>query len=80
MSATEISVFNRWGLLPVRSTVLRHTADSRQDMAAVFTEGKKGMLPVRGGSDVRLAHWLPGKPAEGQPLLVVKLTGGGGLI
>ena len=23
-----------------------------------------GKLPVIGGTDVRLAHWLPGKPAE----------------
>ena len=26
--------------------------------------GGKGRLPVKGKIDVRLAHWLPGKPAE----------------
>ena len=33
-------------------------ADGGQDMAAVFALGK-GRLPVTGGCDVRLAHWLP---------------------
>ena len=36
----------------------------RQDMVAVFA-GVRGALPVTGEIDVRLTHWLPGKPAEG---------------
>ena len=40
--------------------------DSRQDMAAVFTPGGRGRLPVIGGIDVRLTYWLPRKPAESQ--------------
>ena len=39
--------------------------DSRQDMAAVFTPGGKGRLPVIGAIDIRLAHRLPREPAEG---------------
>ena len=38
-------------------------ADSGQDMAAVFVPG--GRLPVIGGTEVRLAHKLPGKLPEG---------------
>ena len=34
-------------------------------MTAVFTPRGKGRLPVIGGNDVRLAHQLPGKPADG---------------
>ena len=37
---------------------------SRQDMAAVFTSGRRGRLPVIGEIDVRLAFQLPGKATE----------------
>ena len=39
-------------------------------MAADFTPRgpEAGELPVIGEIDVRLAHWLPGKPARGTPL------------
>ena len=40
------------------------TSESGQDVAAVFAPGGKGRLPVIGGVDLRLAHRLPGKPAE----------------
>ena len=42
-----------------------------RDMVAVFASRAEGVgwgigrLPVLGGIDVRLAHQLPGKPAEG---------------
>ena len=36
-----------------------------QDMAAIFVPGVRARLPVIGGIEVRLAHWLPGKLAEG---------------
>ena len=34
-------------------------------MAAVFVPGARARLPVIGGIEVRLAHQLPGKLAEG---------------
>ena len=41
-------------------------ADSRQDMAEVQGAGAvEGKVTCYGGTDVRLAHPLPGKPAEG---------------
>ena len=40
-------------------------ADSRQDMAAVFTPSRRGRLPVIGEIDVKLAFQLPGKATEG---------------
>ena len=40
-------------------------ADGGQERAAVFTLRRTGRLPVTGGTDIWLAHWLPGKPAEG---------------
>ena len=40
--------------------------DGGQDMAAVCAGGGGWVLPVIGEIDVRLAHWLPGKSAEGQ--------------
>ena len=40
-------------------------AEGGQDMAAVFTPWGRGRLPVIGGVDVRLAHQLPRKLAEG---------------
>ena len=40
-------------------------ADRGQERAAVFTLRGTGRLPVIGGTDIWLAHWLPGKPAEG---------------
>ena len=33
--------------------------------AAVFSPGREGVAQVTGGIDIRLAHRLPGKPAEG---------------
>jgi len=33
----------------------------------------KGRLPVIGGGDSSLAHWLPGKLAEGPPLFKTKV-------
>ena len=39
-------------------------ADGGQDMAAVFASGGRRRLLVKGGIDIRWAHWLPGKPAE----------------
>ena len=39
-------------------------AGGRQDMAAVFATRGSERLPVIGEIDVRLAHWLPAKPAE----------------
>ena len=48
------------------------TTDGSQDMVAVLApRGAGGWLQevtVSEGSDVRLAHWLPGKPAEGDIL------------
>ena len=44
--------------------------DGEQDLTAVFTWGKWGVgkgLLVIGGIDVRLAYWLPGKPAQTLP-------------
>ena len=39
-------------------------ADSGQTChQAVFAPGKRGRLPVRGGIEDRLAHWLLGKQA-----------------
>ena len=43
-------------------------ADCGKDMAAVLATWGRGRLPVMGRTDVRLAHQLPGKPAEGPPL------------
>ena len=43
-------------------------ADGGQEKAAVFTVSGTGRLPVTGGTDSWLAHWLPGEPAEGTPL------------
>ena len=40
-------------------------ADSRQDMAAVFTPSRRGRLPVIGEIDVKLAFQLPRKATEG---------------
>ena len=40
-------------------------ADSRQVTAAVIATRGRGRLLVVGGIDVRLAYWLPGKPAKG---------------
>ena len=42
--------------------------DGGQDMAAVFALGK-GRLPVIGGTDVRLAHWLPETSRGARPSL-----------
>ena len=39
--------------------------DSRQDMEAVLAPRGKWRLPVIGGINIRLAHQLPGKLAEG---------------
>lgn len=39
--------------------------ESPQDLVAVFTPWGRRTLPVLGGIDIRLAHWLPGKLAEG---------------
>ena len=36
----------------------------RQDMATKMAAGEKERLPFIGGIEVRLAHQLPGKPAE----------------
>ena len=40
-------------------------AEDGQDMAAVFAPWGRVRLPVIRGIDIRLAHPLPGKPAEG---------------
>ena len=42
-------------------------ADGRQDVAATFAPGAgwRWGTPVTGGTDIRLAHWLPGKLAGG---------------
>ena len=42
--------------------------NNRQDMAAVFALGK-GRPPVIGGTDVRLAHWLPETSRGARPSL-----------
>ena len=43
-----------------------HIANSRQDMAAIFiTRGTK-RLPFPGGTDLRVAHQLLGKPEAGE--------------
>ena len=42
--------------------------DDGQYMAAVFALGK-GRLPVIGGIDVRLAHWLPETSRGARPSL-----------
>lgn len=42
-----------------------------QDMAAIFIiGGGRRRLPATEGIDIRLALWLPGKPAEGHPPLI----------
>ena len=55
-------------------------AASGQDTVAVFTSRER--IPVIGGIDIRLAHGLPGKLAEGHAPyhLFVKLSGGDVLI
>ena len=47
---------------PHSNKTLRYQAGSRQDRAA---PGGRRRLPVIGGIDIRLAHWLPGELAEG---------------
>ena len=44
--------------------------DDRRDtvLIAVFTPRGRGRLPVIKGVDIKLAHGLPGKPAEGHTL------------
>ena len=45
-------------------------ADIGQDMASVFATWGREKLPGTEGMDARLAHQLPGKPAEGQTPLI----------
>ena len=40
-------------------------ADSRQNIGTSFTTQERMVLPFAGGSDVRLVHQLPKKPAAG---------------
>lgn len=39
-------------------------ANSGKEEAAGFAPRRTGRLPIIGRTDVRLAHWLPRKPAE----------------
>ena len=40
-------------------------ADGKQDTAEVFATQGRGRLPVIDGTDIGLAHQLPGKPVAG---------------
>ena len=75
---TELSVGNRHmnGLIDEGSYMSEarswsntppYAADRGQDVAAVFAPRGRGRLPVTEGIDIRLAHGLPGKPAEDVP-------------
>ena len=39
-------------------------AGGELDMEVVFTNRRRGRVTVIEGIDIKLAHWLPGKPAE----------------
>ena len=62
--------FNRWGSLHTWSKVLEWnpTMWGRMWKQASLAGEEKGSLPVTGRIDIRLAHVLPRKPAERQPL------------
>lgn len=42
-----------------------------QALEADFTLLGRGRLPVTGGIDIRLVHWLLEKPAEGHALTIL---------
>lgn len=66
--------FNRWGSLHVWSKDLEqnptvYSGRQGKTWRQPSVLGEEGDYQFIGGTDGRLAHWLPGKPAEGHTLL-----------